>query len=269
MKSFLDTDNVYKVAINPVKIVKYLSVIVLLLLIFNIINIVVQYNMPENAWQARLLDKFFNFNGENNLPSFFSSLLLFFASILLYSIYAPTKLKFNRKGKKEWLVLGLIFSFLALDESVQIHEASSNLVRPLLKNDLDGLLHWAWVVPYFLFFLAVAAYLFKFVITLPAFTRNLFILSAFLFVGGAIGLELFEGYFFKLYGLNHIYNQLLYCLEELMEMVGVTVFIYALLHYIYNYGVAMLFIPGNVELREPLQTQKAEEPVAEYSSEER
>ncbi len=44
-------------------------------------------------------------------------------------------------------------------------------------------------------------------------------------------MEFPEGYFYKIYGLNHIYNRILYCLEELFEMSAVSLFIYALLDY--------------------------------------
>ncbi len=121
---------------------------------------------------------------------------------------------------------------MALDESVQIHEYIAEVVRPRLPTDLRGLLYWAWVVPYGVLALAVAAYFIGFVLQLPIITRNLFLLSGAMFVSGAIGLELFEGYFYKLYHINHIYNKALYCAEELLEMSAVVVFIYALLDYL-------------------------------------
>lgn len=258
---------VFRITVDNKKTVKYLAGIIFFLLIINLVNIVVQHTKPEETLSTWFLDRFFNFNLENNFPAFFSTLLLLYASIILFVIYAQTKSTSSGKGKKGWFVLGCIFSFLAIDENIQIHEISSDFVRPMLANDLAGLLHWAWVIPYFLFFLAVAVYLFRFVIALPAVTRTLFFLSAFLFVSGAIGLELLEGYFFKKYGLNHIYNQLLYCVEELLEMTGIIIFIYALLHYLSSSCAALTVMFRNTTTHEPIQTQEKENSVVELSPE--
>ena len=218
------------ILLNERKIAKYLATIILALLFFNVVNIAVQNYMPLDALQARFIDRFFNFNGENNFPSFFSTLLLLFASVLLFFVY--THVKEESRTRKEWMVLGVVFAFLTLDENIQIHETISKFTRPLISDDFSGLLYWSWVLPYFLFSIAIALYLLKFVLALPHITRNLFFLSAFLFISGALGLELIEGYVYKSYGLNHLYNQILYCVEELMEMAGVTIFIYSLLQYI-------------------------------------
>ncbi|GAB3171232.1 hypothetical protein GCM10027291_24050 [Telluribacter humicola] len=231
---------------------KYLVLAIALLLIANIINIIAQNSPFYDTLPVRILNKYFDFNGENNFPAFFSTLLMLSASLILYFIYKQTQLiNHYGKEKKQWLILSVIFFFLALDENLQIHEASSNQVRPFITNDFAGLLHWAWIIPYFMLFLAVAAYMFRFVISLPVITRNLFFLSAALFVEGAAGLEMFEGYFYKMYSIDHFYNQLLYCLEELMEMAGVTTFIYALLHYLNTY-VAPSYTKNTTKLEKQL-----------------
>ncbi|WP_426060822.1 hypothetical protein [Hymenobacter sp. B1770] len=130
--------------------------------------------------------------------------------------------------------------FLAIDENTQIHEVVAEVVRPKLASDLSGLLYWAWVVPYFIAFVIIVAYFLPFVIRLPKKTRSLIILAGFMFVFGAVGLELAEGYFYKKYGLEHIYNELLYCVEELLEMTGVILFIYALLNHMASMNTPLL-----------------------------
>ena len=103
---------------------------------------------------------------------------------------------------------------------------------------------------YPIFFLIVVAYLFNFVLAQAAKTRRLFFLSGLLFVGGAIGLEMLEGYVFKLYGTaGHIYIDMLCCAEELLEMVGVTVFIYALLDYLSKSTSVVLLVLDEAKLK--------------------
>ncbi|MFP4091029.1 MAG: multidrug transporter [Cyclobacteriaceae bacterium] len=227
-------DSVKPVIIRPKATLKALLVIVGFLLIANLIAIFLAQAVEKNFLTWRFI-RYFDFNGENNIPAFFSSIILLIASAILFIAYRTESARNLISKGRYWLILSFIFVFLAVDENVAIHEEVTKVVRPLLGNDLSGFLHWAWVVPYFIAFLAVAAYFMRFVLNLPSFTRNLIFLSGFLFVFGAVGLELIEGYVYQRYGLNHIYNLFLYCVEELLEMVGVVIFIYALLDYLSTY----------------------------------
>ncbi|QNF34434.1 multidrug transporter [Adhaeribacter swui] len=223
---------IHSLKLNPRKITQRLFLIIFLLLTANTINVILQHTRPLENWILDSIDKFFNVNNEANIPTFYSAFLLLFAALVAYVTFHQAKVSSSIKQARPWQVLAGLFVFVALDEIVQIHEFTSNFIRPWLKSDLSGLLYWSWVIPYFLLFLGVAAYLFRFVLNLPAYTRNIIILSGFIYVSGAIGLELLEGHFYKLYSLNHKYNELLYCLEEGMEMIGVTTFIYALLDHL-------------------------------------
>jgi hypothetical protein len=216
--------------LTPYSITKVLVAIIFSLLLANLASIYYENYAGIESNSLSSLSRSFDFNEEHNVPTFFSSVILLMAAGLLFLIYALRK--HDKADGRKWQLLGLVFLFMAIDETVQIHEFLADVVRPRLPTDLRGLLYWAWVVPYGLLALAVAAYFISFVLRLPALTRNLFLLSGFMFVSGAIGLELFEGYFYKLYGLNHIYNKVLYCTEELLEMSAVVVFIYALLDYL-------------------------------------
>jgi hypothetical protein len=221
-----------KVILVPRKIAQWLGLIVFVLLLANITGIILESVLQYDSRFTRLLVGYFDFNGESNIPAFFSSIILLIAGGLLLLIHTQQKNYTESKPTRHWLILGWIFMFMAVDENVQIHEHIADFVRPQLGNDLSGLLHWAWVVPYAILTLAVVAYFIGFVLRLPPYTRNLIIVAGALFVTGALGLELVEGYLYKRYGIDHLYNRILYCIEELMEMTGVVLFIYALLYYL-------------------------------------
>jgi hypothetical protein len=224
---------------SPKRITHCLVWAIFFLLFGHIAAFIEDYVRHAYSRTAKNIIRLFDFNLENNVPTWFSALILAFAAVLLFIIYAHKK-RNNIKPASYWLVLALIFVFLSMDESVQIHEEVANIVRPQLGNhDAGGFLYWAWVVPYSVSVMAVVAYFLRFVLNLPPLTRNLFFLSGIMYVGGALGLEFLEGYFFKLYGLDHIYNRILYCVEELLEMCGVTVFIYALLHYMASCNISI------------------------------
>lgn len=226
---------------SPYHVARFLLIISLLLLVGNLVSIYLvnsgKINLSLLNWYTAW---YFDFNGEANFPAYFSTIILLFAALLNFLLFLHNRIE-KSTDFKYWLVLAIIFTFLSIDENVQFHEHIAQHLTPALPTDLNGFLIWSWVVPYSVFVLAVVIYFLKFILSLPLKTKNLIILSGALFVFGALGLEFFEGYFYKLYGLDHIINKTLYCIEELFEMWGIILFIYALLDYIVLRGVRMTF----------------------------
>lgn len=112
-----------------------------------------------------------------------------------------------------------------------------------LRNKLNvgGLLYFAWVIPGAIFVGACLLVYVKFLSDLPAKTRGMFLIAGTLYVGGAMGMELLGGYHTELYGLENMPYVLITTFEELLEMLGIAVFIYALLSYISSYMKGVLF----------------------------
>jgi len=174
--------------------------------------------------------KLFNLNAERGIPNLFSSLILLVSSALLYFNYRVIHRRSEQAAKRPWLILSVIFLFLCFDEALSIHEQLMPVTRNLLGTTLNGFLHWAWVVPYAFLMVGVTAYFWKFVMRLPRTTRKLFFLSCFIYVGGALGLELIEGYTYE--KQYYVINEFLVMAQEVMEMAGIALFIHALLGYI-------------------------------------
>lgn len=216
-------------------LIRFLVSILFFLVLAHAISLMVLQKYPDNHL-PKMFFRLFNLDTEGNISVFFNSLLLLFSSLLLIlvSIQFP-------HYKTKWRVLGMVFLFLCLDEIAGIHEESVETVRSrFLKdgsNDLGGLLYFSWVVPYFLLLIGVGLYFFNLIKTLPKKTLRLFILSAIIYVGGALVCELFEARIAK----NNLTEDswirttswwVLVTLEETMEMTGLIVFIYALLDYL-------------------------------------
>jgi hypothetical protein len=85
-----------------------------------------------------------------------------------------------------------------------------------------------------LVFIFVIAYT-NFFINLPRKIGLLFILSGVLFVGGALGMELIGGWYAFTCGTDNLMYRTVAMLEEMLEMIGIAVFIYSLLTYIRTY----------------------------------
>ena len=167
---------------------------------------------------------------ENTIPTVYASLSLLFCSLLLWVISFAKK----KEGDKDflfWLGLAIIFLYLSIDEVVAIHERFNGPVRSVLHT--TGYLYYAWVIPYGIFVIFFGLTYLKFVISLPQKTRLLFIIAGLIYVAGAIGLELLESSQ-RVYGKNHNaqFVAFITTIEEVLEMAGAAVFIYALLSYI-------------------------------------
>jgi hypothetical protein len=150
--------------------------------------------------------------------------------MLLGVIAADTRAHRDRHAW-HWAVLALIFLGLSLDETASLHELTSKPLKAVVKA--EGVLRYPWVVAGGAFvFGFIAAYL-RFFLKLPPKIRWLFGTAGMFYVGGALGLELIEGHYATLYGgQGNMRFALLSTIEEVFEMTGALVFLYALMSYI-------------------------------------
>jgi hypothetical protein len=182
----------------------------------------------ERSKTVLSVDRMIDLNFECNLPSWYSSILLFLCALLL----AAAAQRENRAGSPwiwNWRVLSGIFVFLSLDETAQLHEKTIKPMRAALGT--SGVFYFGWVIIGIVFVLAVGLYSLKFVFALEPKTRFLFILAGFIYVGGSLGMEMLDGAYASRYGMDFLYF-VLTDLEELMEMVGLLIFIHALLRFL-------------------------------------
>lgn len=231
------------IILSPGRITRLLQLCIGLLFIGHLGAFYLDYVRRAGSRTAKNLVKWFDFNLENNVPTWFSVCILALSMLLLLVIY----LHHREAGKKDahfWRSLSLVFLFLSVDEMVQVHEEVARILRPELGAGVPSIFYWAWVIPYGLFAIGAGLYFLRFVRSLPPDIRNLFFISGAMFVTGALGMELLEGHFYVKYGLNHIYNRILYCVEELLEMGGITLFIHALLRYMEGQRIGLSLTRG-------------------------
>ncbi len=174
---------------------------------------------------AYLLAKL-NVDGEETIPAWFSSSLLLSCSILLAVIASGVK-RAGERYKLHWFTLSIIFALLSLDESIAVHESFIVPMQSLLNT--GGLLLFAWVIPGGAFVLVFVLVYLKFLFYLPAQTRRLFMVAGALYISGSLGLEMLGGLQVSLHGMAHIAVFALQTIEELLEMTGIILFLYALM----------------------------------------
>ena len=210
------------------KLVQLLGTLTGLLLLAHLASYFVQPYVGSELAQS--LDSLFNLSRENNFPSYFSAILLLIAALLFYFTHRSVK-QAEGKWQHHWWLLSLVMVFLSVDEAVQLHERLTTISGQLFTQLDIGFFSFAWVIPYTILFLIVGAYFLRFVLTLANRTRNLFIAAGLFYVGGALGFEFLEGQ--EVYNNGHTHTYwLMITVEELMEMTGVIILIYALLDHL-------------------------------------
>ena len=230
-----DTKANFSVLISPRQVVRFLFFVILGLTLLSLIGHFSLYFFPHLPFQEDFVKKF-ALNKEQNFPTLYSSLALFFSAVLLF-IISHLKVKVKDRHAFQWRVLAGIFIFMALDEIIGLHELLS---KPFHRLGFNGVLHNAWLVPGFVILLVFCISFARFFFHFPRRMRNLLLLAALLFVGGAFVMELIDGYYAFLHGKDNIGYALLSTIEECLEMLGVLVFIYALLTYLTRLGFGTL-----------------------------
>ena len=166
---------------------------------------------------------------ESNVPTWYSAFQLALAAGLLATV-AAVKTARSDPFRRHWVALSLIFFCLSIDEVAMIHEYPIAPLRRALGA--GGLLYYTWVIPGAAFVAFVGLCFWRFLRQLPPRTRNGFLLAGAVFVGGAIGVEMLSGLQADLHGEETFVYAMIVTGEELLEMLGIVLFIHALWEYL-------------------------------------
>jgi hypothetical protein len=171
-----------------------------------------------------------SFNKEHNFPTLFATLNLAFAGYLLFYIFKQGE---SLRYRKSWIILCIIFCFLALDEYSIIHEGFSKPYRGYV--DQFDFFYFVWVIPYGILVILFAMAYLKFFMHLPKKYKWLFGLSGFIFVAGSLGMEIIGAPRAKHFGREDNLYTLYNTIEECLEFIGIILFNYGLMSYIEDF----------------------------------
>lgn len=172
-----------------------------------------------------------NLDGEQNLPALFSTGLLLCASLLL-ALVAMLERGCKAPDASKWAILACGFLVMGMDEALSIHEKAIEPLRALLGGENLGIFFFAWVIPGIALVAVLGVFFLPFLFRLPRRTAIAFAVSAAIYLSGALGIELVEGWWREEHGHRNLAYHAMVSLEEGMEMIGVIGFIHALLAYI-------------------------------------
>lgn len=193
---------------------------------------------PGSHGLARLVDV----DAEFNLPTWYASLGLAAASILLGAA-AWVESRSPRRGfLAHWLFLSATFALLSVDEFVGLHEMMGTILHRHVH--FTGFLRFVWVVPACVGLCLFGLGYSRFLAALPPRRRARFVAAGAVYVVGAVGMEMIGGKLFDLYPNGSVAYLLASHLEEFLELSGIALFIAALVEHL-----AELLGPEGLRLR--------------------
>lgn len=202
----------YRFMVEPAKMVVGFSLAAFMLLLVHAVLTVYHYKVAEIAWIP--WRQLFDVDAENNLPTWFSGLLLGVTAFWVW-LQADAKRAESDRWALHWRMLALGFFVMSLDEVAGIHETVNTV------SDVT------WAIPGGILALLIGLSYFPFLWNLPKSTRNAFVLAGCLFVGGSVGVEMIGAPMVE----DAMPYNLVTVVEEAMEMGGVIVFLSSLLKY--------------------------------------
>jgi len=174
---------------------------------------------------------------DSSLPTWYSSFALLICALLLALITA-IKRKAGDTYTYYWFFLSALFFYISIDEVATLRETLDTAT----PDYLGGIFYHTWTVVGIPFVIIFAVIYLKFLASLPKDTKRLFAVAGGVFVLGAVGVEMLASLINSQMNSTDystdsmLYTSMLYdtvtTFEEYFEMLGVIIFIYALLLYL-------------------------------------
>lgn len=207
-----------------------MRVTVAAIIILHVLNLFAQHGLMSSApsdAQIRFA-KLFTVNSEGKFPTWYSAAMLLACAGLLAVIGLSKR---TTRFRWHWCALAVVFAYISVDEAGQIHEEVGTHLQTALQT--TGMWTNAWIIPGGVFVIVFGLVMLRFMLQLHRPTRMPFITAGAMYVGGALGMELVSSAYLSLHGFDLSAGTyvLMATLEELLEMSGVAVFLYALLKY--------------------------------------
>ncbi len=224
----------FSISVNSQKVIRILNYVFFLLILGNITACFFRFKLGYESLYG-LIPEFY-LDNEGNMPTYFSAIILLISAALLKVVASFKKIE-NDTYSLHWSILSLIFLYLSIDETAGVHEL---LTRPLReKFNFSGIFFYSWVVVGVAVVLIFSIFYYKFWLSLPVGIKYRFLLAAAFYIGGVIVMEFIGGdYVFinniDVTKMDNLVYAMLATIEESFEMIGIIIFINALLRYIEN-----------------------------------
>jgi hypothetical protein len=218
------------VRIKPATVALALAALSVILCLLSILGRLLTETIEDPAlsevFKAMLI---FDVNRERSVATWFSSFILLLCALSV-GIIASAMLAQRRPYRRLWAGLALLFLGMSIEEIAGIHESLSRPISAFVPR--EGFLYFGWTLAGLVVVAVVVVVYFRFWLHLDSRTRWLLALGAALYLGGAVGLEMVSGPIYTMHGVASLEYALINTFEELGEMLGAVVMLYAMLAYI-------------------------------------
>ncbi len=213
------------ITLNPKKIVKILITISVVLIFLSLSG-----DIAFNIYNRHFGLTFFQDENKTSITTWYSSSLSLACALLLIKISYSQALA-NSDYRLHWKILASIFFALSITKATSFHKYFLHLASSTLES--IGLSIPSFFIGILLILLFFLFYI-SFFIRLNKRVRRLIFIAVAIYVPGSIFMELIAGIFY-IHNTTLIYS-LFSGIEELFEMVGNIIFLYALFSYIDTEG---------------------------------
>ena len=213
---YANEEAVNTISIRATSLSRVLAIVTLLLVLASITGQLSKYLLGHDYLLG--LVPLFDTDGEDNIPTFWSVLLLL-VSCLLLAVVAALHRRQKRPFTLHWTVLSVGFLLMAYDEAFRVHETLIIPVGNMLGGTHLGLLYYAWVVPGIVLVFLLGLFFLNFMWHLDAKTRLRFAVAGTIYIAGAIVVEAIGGSYAEQKGMNNLTYNMITTLEESLERV--------------------------------------------------
>jgi hypothetical protein len=212
------------IVLSPKRVTLVLSAVAIALALINVIREVYQQVLGAEL----KLSTVFIFGDKINVPTWYSSALMLLAALLLLTIAWSGKSRGNQYTL-HWGLLASLLLFLSLDEVSSIHRRVYFLSQYLRVTNLQRI----WVLLIILAFAGSVLLYRKFFAQLPRPIIIQFSITAILYWISFVVDKLDTRDYWNYYAMNGVMRttRLWSTLDEVFELIGLIVFIHALLSY--------------------------------------
>lgn len=247
--------------VSPERVALTMAAIALLLLLMHALVMYAKLGLGHNRLLG--LVRMFDLFQEANLPTWYCSATLLGCALLL-GLIGVVKLQQQDRFRWHWFGLASLFVLLSADETAMIHESVQWVLTRGMHHtqqaySLVNVLYATVLV------CVVLALTLHFLAALPRRTAVLFVASGAVFVGGGLGVD-FVGEVLRNEhaGADTVAYAVVTGVEELLEMLGVAAFAYALLDYLRDEtGYARIWLGAHsVAARQVAPAPQAPSPVS-------
>ena len=212
----------------------FLIIVAIIVVIGTIANYCIYHVASDPDSNGAKVLRRFDLGHEPSIPNMYSSFALLLSAGLL-ALIGRLEQRQQQQGWMYWYGMAIVFVGLSIDEAVLFHEMANTAIKNVIET--SGVLFLPWVIAGGIFALAFAILFIPFVAKKSKRTLWLFLIAGGLFVFGAIGMEMVASLIFEQSGseeagVQQVSHTLSQAIEELCEMLGIVLFIYALLDYL-------------------------------------